>query len=539
MWDRLFILDGVVGAKKNIKDGVQEMNREITGLFITGLLLMSIIVANVHTANAESENPFESAVQKEPGTYNGKFSKTNGVDGYIIQGKAGCEMLVKAAFSAIPGSLEDPRNGVWCSVEIHNMDRKSLIKHSNFGAGDIDEPCFVNLNWLCSTNEPFYIIVKQNSELGYAQYTLDVSLIERYDANSGKDAGKYLDTAITIIPGKYSGYLTKTNSNYQVSGVRPHGDDLHDLYTLHLAKGQRINIKVTPELKGAVGLILSDEQDELRKIYPSNKGEQVAISWKAPVSQDVYIDVTTTDEGREVEYPLFAYVGGAYTLEVDIEGFTPTPTPTPTSSPTHSSDSQQESLYFLMVAGSKWLYDVIEEKEGDKEKTGEIVMEILSEENGVYKATLIRKNVEGHTISQSTMDLTYKSVRNAGLYRDGGLVVPDRINNKWSTRLVDTQICNNISKLAGTMETRAECDDDLHTVKVPAGRFEDCARTWFELLTIKGVIYGAQEHIEYFAPSVGLVKYEWKRIQHKTSNSTISTQFKYRRRVSNDSGGNK
>jgi len=318
------------------------MNREIMGSFLIGLLLISVIVANIYTANAKSENPFESAVQIETETYKGKFSKTNMADGYVFQGKAGRELIVEVTFDPIPGSLNDPRNSISCEVEFYNKNRKKVLKYSLSGSAlscyaRTDEPCTVTLNWLSSTNEPYYIIVKQRYEIdGYAQYVMDVSLEDRFDANSGKDAGDNRDTAIKISTGAYNGYLAKapTRHDFDEKGHYPRGNDLHDFYTFRLAEGQTINIKATPELDGAVGLTLFGDKGEIEKIYPSDKAEIVDISWMAPSSQDVYIDVTTTEKGRDASYYVgnvyYLYVGGSYSLEVEV---TPTTTPTKTATP--------------------------------------------------------------------------------------------------------------------------------------------------------------------------------------------------------------
>jgi len=323
------------------------MNREIIAPFLTGLLLISIVVANIHTTNAESENPFESAVQIETGTYKGKFSESNLADGYVLQGKAGYELIVEVTFKPIPGSLNDPRNSISCEVEFYNMNRKKVLKYSLSGSAlscyaRTDEPCTVTLNWLSSTTEPYYIIVKQKYEIdGYAQYVMDVSLVDRFDANSGKDAGDYQDAAIKISAGEYNGYLAKapTRYDFKEKGNYPRGNDLHDFYTLRLAEGQTINIKATPELDGAVGLTLFGDKGELEKIYPSDKAEIVDISWTAPSSQDVYIDVTTTEKGRDASYYVgnvySLYVGGSYSLEVEV-----TPSKAPTTKPTKKATSK-------------------------------------------------------------------------------------------------------------------------------------------------------------------------------------------------------
>jgi hypothetical protein len=470
-------------------------------------------------AGAKAENPFEGAVKINPGTYKGQFSRSNLADGYIVRAKAGQELHVKAKFDLIPGTLRDPHNPVPCYMNINNMNRKNILSLCDSSCNDntnAHQTGVVTIHWLSSTNKDYYIIVGENPnpvDKGYAKYTLDVSLSKRYDANSSRDAGDYMDAALNITPGKYKGYLAKTDRTKQPGPreANPHGDDLSDLYRLHLAKGQTIKVKATPELDGAVGLVLIGDAGEIKRVYPSEKGEIVDISWKAPSSQDVFVGVTTMEKARDADYYIgtgnYVYVGGPYTLDVQV---------TPKASPSPSNDSKKSKStaaplegprYFPLAVGNRWIYDVIEEKGNNKEKTGEAVLEIVSEEEGVYKARLTQKNAEGHVISQSTMNLSYNKGGKAGLYRSKDLVVPDRgaIGS-----LVENQIFINISDIKTIMVSPSEFNKSLYTAKVPAGSFEDCVETRFEFMTAKGVVWNSHDHIEHFAPNVGVVKHSWK-----------------------------
>jgi hypothetical protein len=310
---------------------VRGMGKRIIGLFIVGLLALNLVMANIGMAKAESENPFENAVPVTTGTYKGEFSKSNRVDSYIFQGKAGYELRIKVTLVG-----PDRLSHSGCDVQLYNEDREEI---SCIGSG-WDEHCYSYKNqpdhcgfsWLSSSDRTYYIVIEHDEGTVYAPYTLSISSVEqRYDANSGRDAGDTPDTACKISEGKYEGYLAGV-----FLSAKYYGDDKNDVYTVHLGEDQTINVKITPtgiangKLDGAVAIALFDQDwEEIAQSqdYSKNRGAIVRAFWEAPFSQDIYILVTTAPEFHRGR-PYMS--GGPYTLEVDIEGEEPTPTPTPT-----------------------------------------------------------------------------------------------------------------------------------------------------------------------------------------------------------------
>ncbi len=309
------------------------MNKRIIGLFIVGLLALSVVVVNIDMAKAESENPFENAVPVTTGTYKGEFSKSNRVDSYIFQGKAGYELRIKVTLVG-----PDPLSHSGCYVHLYNEDREEI---SCTGSG-WNEHCYSYKNqpdhcgfsWLSSSDRTYYIVIQHDVGTVYAPYTLSISSVERYDANSGRDAGDTPDTACKISEGKYEGYLAGA-----FLSKKYYGDDKNDVYTVHLGEDQTINVKITPtgiangKLDGSIAIALFDqdwEEISQSQDYSKNRGAIVRASWEAPFSQDIYILVTTAPEFH-TGYGWDSHMsGGPYTLEVDIEGEEPTPTPKPT-----------------------------------------------------------------------------------------------------------------------------------------------------------------------------------------------------------------
>jgi len=300
---------------------VREMNNRIIGLFIVGLLALCVIAATIDTAKAETEDPFENAVPVTTGTYKGEFSKSNRVDGYIFQGKAGHELRIKVTLVG-----PDPLSHSGCYAHLYDEDREEI---SSTGSGWNEhchsyknQPDRCGFSWLSSSDRTYYIVIEHDVGTVYAPYTLSISSVERYDANSGRDAGDTPDTACKISKGKYEGYLAGA-----FSSKKYYGDDKNDVYKVHLGEDQTINVKTTPtgiandELDGSVAIALFDQDwEEKSHDYSKNRGAIVRASWQAPFSQDICILVTTAPEFH-TGYGYGRYMsGGPYTLEVNIEG---------------------------------------------------------------------------------------------------------------------------------------------------------------------------------------------------------------------------
>ncbi|MGB2841022.1 MAG: PGF-CTERM sorting domain-containing protein [Halobacteriota archaeon] len=335
----------------------KQISLKIVSFFIVVALIVLSITGDNISVSAKTENPFESAISITPGTYTGELAKSDPVDSYKIQGKAGNELVIKLALTA---------KGV-CSVAdivIYNEDREEL----HHEVGIIASPTrTVTLNWLTSVNQSIYTVITysaafESAGAGPGSYSLTYSLEDRSDANSGRDAGDTPETAIKIYPGEYKGYLAWApgGPNKHIASFPYKGNDFHDTYTLHLEAGQAINVKVTPE-DGAVVLYLMDsDRVVVYKGASKNKGAIVRASWVVNQSQSFYIVVSTIDAGGMVPWVVFGvpmldqrtgevvkyqrigetkFVGGAYELEVETStpsptsSFSPTPTPTPVVTP--------------------------------------------------------------------------------------------------------------------------------------------------------------------------------------------------------------
>lgn len=162
-----------------------------------------------------------------------------------------------------------------------------------------------------------YIRTKADSYVlgsGHFQYSLDVSVGDRYDANSGTDAGDTFDTAMNISHGSYNGFLS---GNYDVNdgthdawSSKDRGTDNKDLYKLSLEAGETINVKLTPaddvKLKS---IIYNEDRANMNSTESPETGVITRSSWTAPYAQDMYVLIE-----RAGNYP-----SGTYHLDISVE----------------------------------------------------------------------------------------------------------------------------------------------------------------------------------------------------------------------------
>jgi hypothetical protein len=142
------------------------------------------------------------------------------------------------------------------------------------------------LRWVGShSDEEIVYLVLENS---YAtdSFTLDVGLIDRTDAGTGKDAGNDFDSSSEISFGSYTGYLS--NFVYGAEG----GNDDSDYYKVSVKRGDKISVQLTPELTVVPGCAVYDSgREELFNedgLY-ADAGEIIQQSFD--INQDGYIYV--------------------------------------------------------------------------------------------------------------------------------------------------------------------------------------------------------------------------------------------------------
>ena len=90
-------------------------------------------------------------------------AKSERIDSYIIQGKAGYELQIKGDFSVTP---DEKGRAYFCNVGLFlsNEDREKLVDNrtSCFDIGFGSEPCSpATLSWLSDQDRTYYILIQR------------------------------------------------------------------------------------------------------------------------------------------------------------------------------------------------------------------------------------------------------------------------------------------------------------------------------------------------------------------------------------------
>ena len=184
-----------------------------------------------------------------------------------------------------------------------------------------------------------HLYLRIGKSRGALNYTLQVRVEPRFDADSGRDAGAGHETAVETPvakpgePATFQGYLTEKDS----------GNDYQDFYLLkaQLQPGQILRISVDPERSLRVkAILLSNDLFSLRHNQSESRGEPITMSiqgdWE-PGLNKFYLSVDNLG-GRGG--------GGSYTVRVEVQQ---PPAETETTTYTPSSPFSEETMRLLLI----------------------------------------------------------------------------------------------------------------------------------------------------------------------------------------------
>jgi len=245
-----------------------------TGFFVLFLFLVGgLNVAFAQTSLPAGGSSFETAVSLSPGTYQGGALQGWQELYYIVQVKAGQQIIAEARGFSEAG----------CNLFLFNESKEELM--SNYG----ENP---KVSWLPNANKSSYNYYFKiaNDYADVESFTVEVSLTNYYDANSSTDAGATFESALNLntIPGSYTGYLSK--AFYDIPCI---GDDDEDFYRISIQKGIPYEFKLTPPTKGRGTLALYDATRQLiEEKYSPNEGAFISLFLTPAANTSVFLTVS-------------------------------------------------------------------------------------------------------------------------------------------------------------------------------------------------------------------------------------------------------
>ena len=234
-------------------------------LCFVGILLFSSAFAQQSLPAGGSS--FGTAVKLESGTYQGGATAKWQELYYYVQVRAGQQLQPKLKFGS----------GNW-DMAIFDESEEEII--SGFGSD-------VSIDWLTNADKSlykYYLKISSN-EWEVDSFSLTISLVDYYDADSQTDAGDDFNKALSIVPGDYESYL---GGDYGLASWA--GDDYKDYYKIPVEKGVTYEFKLIPPVEDAMDLkIFSLNRALIKEESSQNAGAVVALSLTPAANTNIFL----------------------------------------------------------------------------------------------------------------------------------------------------------------------------------------------------------------------------------------------------------
>ena len=244
-------------------------------------------ISEVYDAGSGTDagNTFPTALNLGSGEYQGWMYDMDVREGdyYRVAGlKDGQELRVRGLFTA-----RDTQYGANIETVICAEDGTELVTGYALPRAAADSTTLSYTGSSQKENYTYYIVVRcYVSPYRDFKYSLTVSVIDHFDANSGGDVGGGFNSAYHIAPGVYSGHLGGSNT-----GVDSHeSDDSLDLYMVDMSTVGNLSLRVEPEQSLRVEVkVYGPDRDQLASRSSANPGAVVRLEVMGSVPGTYYV----------------------------------------------------------------------------------------------------------------------------------------------------------------------------------------------------------------------------------------------------------
>ncbi len=230
---------------------------------------------------------YEEAVAIKPATvyHLDHHQREDEYDYFVVEARDGQKIVASIqSFDkgiSIRGEKFEESGLPYAGIAIHAPDQRHIVDKWGASPGEKET---VSVPIGSGQGGRFYILVGNEHSSQHQNSRFDVTLVDLFDANSGRDAGSDDSKAVDIQPGNHTGYL--------------YANDSTDYYALAVSPGAKYNIRIKPVVaEKTINLEVFDRDAvKVKRVEAANAGAAVRL------------------ENLE-----FAYVGKAY-LRVSAEG---------------------------------------------------------------------------------------------------------------------------------------------------------------------------------------------------------------------------
>ena len=195
--------------------------------------------------------------------------------------------------------VEEGGSTPYTGIAIHAPDQRKIVDRWVASRG---EKATVSVPIGAGQGGRFYILVGNEHAGQHQNSRFDVTLVDLFDANSGRDAGSDDSKAVDIQPGTYTGYV--------------HANDSTDFYAFNVSPKAKYNVRVKPGVQETtIDLeVLDRDGVKMKDVDAANAGAAVRVeNIEFPYEGKAYLKVNARELCRQnVESP--------YALEVTRVG---------------------------------------------------------------------------------------------------------------------------------------------------------------------------------------------------------------------------
>ncbi len=258
---------------------------------IIGIVLVSFLLLVGGSVNAvqipEGGSSFEESVSIEPGNYDDFVIEGDEEIYYQLNLKAGQRVEAGFQYKCHPdASRYHYYDVIW---GLYDSNRAAVNTDSFLVDCNSSDYGSTEIAWMSNSDQSEYDyslkIRCEKPGVGVSIKGLNISVVDRYDAQSQTDAGGSVESAMEIEPGEYKGFL---------SGEQ--GSDEKDVYKVSAEAGKTLAARVVPPTDEVLNVaVLGGNRKEIRKEKSANEG--AIIENEVPVynSGDYYISVSCRD----------------------------------------------------------------------------------------------------------------------------------------------------------------------------------------------------------------------------------------------------
>jgi Ca-activated chloride channel family protein len=248
---------------------------------------------------------YDEAVPLKPATtyHLDHHQRKNEYDYFAIDARDGQKIVASIqAFEkavTIRGDKFEERGTPYTGIALHAPDHQNIADKWVASAG---EKATVSVPIGTGQGGRFYILIGNEHESQHQNSRFDVTLVDLFDANSGRDAGSDDSHAVDIQPGTYTGYV--------------HANDSTDFYAINVSPKAKYNVRVKPGVQEkAIDLeVLDRDGVKMKEVEAANAGAAVRLeNLEFPYEGKAYLKVHAREYiAGQLESP--------YALEIALVG---------------------------------------------------------------------------------------------------------------------------------------------------------------------------------------------------------------------------